>query len=456
MARAFLDSDLSDLVNAPSERLDVEYKAWVDIDQPHVRASLARHIAALSNLGGGFIVFGFEDKTHVELEDREGRISRFDHDSISAIVKKFLTPAFECQTRRIKSATGTEHAIIWVPSHGGTPTISKSAGPPDDRGKPREILENQIYVLQPGPESAQVRSTEQWQLLVRRCVQMERDALLSLIAPLLQGQTLAPTNIFDSLKAWHTRAHDDFEKALVQAQAPTLLRQSHIQFSYQIVDADARMMDCAKLFKVLQDVAHEVTDTVNYGWTAFYPFQRRGIETYTKSDVTFGEFLETNLMGDPDKPADLFDHPDFWRVSPDGHASLLRGYFSDRSKFAGDTQGFEQGKWISPRLLSREILEIVRHARGLASRYPSATGVRLVCECFGIENREIRDIDAHFSPGKISRDSHRIGEGQWTIADLVTNWPEITADLMAPIMRAFDPRFIVSAETIRKWSRRFK
>lgn len=56
-------SDLSELVAGKSEDLGVEYKAWMDTSQPEVRAKLARHIAALSNHGGGYLIFGVDDTT---------------------------------------------------------------------------------------------------------------------------------------------------------------------------------------------------------------------------------------------------------------------------------------------------------------------------------------------------------------------------------------------------------
>jgi predicted HTH transcriptional regulator len=57
------ESDLSELVAGRSEDLGVEYKAWMETSQPEIRAKLARHIAALANHGGGYLIFGVDDKT---------------------------------------------------------------------------------------------------------------------------------------------------------------------------------------------------------------------------------------------------------------------------------------------------------------------------------------------------------------------------------------------------------
>ena len=58
--------DLSDLVDNPRETLEIEVKQWFDLGESVVRAKLARHMAALSNHGGGYLVFGFRDDLTVD------------------------------------------------------------------------------------------------------------------------------------------------------------------------------------------------------------------------------------------------------------------------------------------------------------------------------------------------------------------------------------------------------
>jgi predicted HTH transcriptional regulator len=53
--------ELRDLVEAPRERLDAEYKAWLNLSDNESRAKIARHICALANFGGGYLVFGIND-----------------------------------------------------------------------------------------------------------------------------------------------------------------------------------------------------------------------------------------------------------------------------------------------------------------------------------------------------------------------------------------------------------
>ena len=53
--------DLQDLVDNPPENLEIDLKDWIDLTSDVARASIARHIAALANFGGGYLLFGFQD-----------------------------------------------------------------------------------------------------------------------------------------------------------------------------------------------------------------------------------------------------------------------------------------------------------------------------------------------------------------------------------------------------------
>ena len=83
---------LKDLVDAPGERLDVEYKAWLNLDDKASQARLAKHFCALANHGSGFVVFGIEDDM-TPAGDPPAQAGPYDQDRMSSIVKRYLTPA---------------------------------------------------------------------------------------------------------------------------------------------------------------------------------------------------------------------------------------------------------------------------------------------------------------------------------------------------------------------------
>ena len=130
-------SEIQDLVEQPVEREWLELKSWVDLTDPATRANMARHLAAISNYGGGYLVFGFK-RRHAELA--ENNVRRFyGHDVLAGIIDRYLHPKFQCEVS-FPEFFGIEHAVIWIPPHGMSPVISKADGPQDARGEPRRVF----------------------------------------------------------------------------------------------------------------------------------------------------------------------------------------------------------------------------------------------------------------------------------------------------------------------------
>ncbi len=130
---------LQELVDAPRERLDVEYKAWLDLTERETSAKLAKHLCALANFGGGVLVFGIDDDmTPAGL--RPAAAGPYDQDTLSGIVKRYLTPAFQVAVHEVTLVgTKTSHPVVWVPSHEAIPVCSARGGP-EVGGKPVGIV----------------------------------------------------------------------------------------------------------------------------------------------------------------------------------------------------------------------------------------------------------------------------------------------------------------------------
>ena len=141
---------LQELVDAPMERLDVEYKAWLDLRDREVQADLAKHLCAIANHGGGFVVFGIADNmTPVAQPPPEA--GPYDQDTLSAIVRRFLTPEFQVTVHTVTaSGTGIEHSVVWVPPLEAVPVCSKRFGT-EDEGK--GCRDRRGYTLHPGSRS---------------------------------------------------------------------------------------------------------------------------------------------------------------------------------------------------------------------------------------------------------------------------------------------------------------
>jgi hypothetical protein len=50
--------EIQDLVDNPRELQHMDLKDWIDLSDEVARAKIARHLAALCNHGGGYVVFG--------------------------------------------------------------------------------------------------------------------------------------------------------------------------------------------------------------------------------------------------------------------------------------------------------------------------------------------------------------------------------------------------------------
>jgi len=181
----------------------------------------------------------------------------------------------------------------------------------------------------------------------------------------------------------------------------------------------------------------------------FYPFTKPEIAAAVypeRSDGTGPDLLETNLIDNGQFRTSL---PDFWRVSPDGRASLVRGYRED-------IRLDDPGRWLSPMTVLRETTELVRHARAFARRFPTATAVSFRCTWLGLHGREISDLDpsVYWSPGKIAAADKRITNGEWTVVQLNADWAKVVADLGCPILALFGMDYC-SAEMVQGMAPKF-
>ena len=449
------NDDLKDLIENPRETEGIELKAWVDFDDQTQKAKLARHLGALANHGGGYLVIGFKDDlTHDE--NRPASLEKYNRDTFTAIIKRYLTPIFQCEVVSVPHSNGNEFPVIRVPSHKGVPIAAKADGPQDGGRTPQGIAKGTYYVRKPGPESAPIIGFEEWSPLIRRCVLNDRDQLLNDIASLLQTpgttspiawqqfvQTQRPParSARQRLEQWHTDGEKRFLDLLSQAKGfywPVPIKENRYQLSYLISSDGNGPLPTDLLFNILIEVNNEVRDTVWTGWSMLYPFSNPSIAPRTypeRPDGTGADVLEANLMGYGDFDSSL---PDFWRVAPDGRATLVRAYREDRKRSVSRL-GRKAGTWLSPETVVRETTELVAHANAFVKRIERATRVGFRCTWIGFKDREINDFDpaVDWRPGRVASVNERTTEGEWSVVQLRAARFTIVAELSCPILRLF-------------------
>lgn len=431
--------DLSDLVDFPRETLDVELKAWIDLADRVTQAKLAKHIAALANHGGGYLVFGFLDDESVA-PARPADLAAYNRDAFSAIVKRYLTPTFQCEVSIVRSTSGLDYPVVRVPSHGSTPTVAKADGPADDKGRPQGITSGVHYVRKTGPESAPAQRAEDWQPLIRRCVLADRDALLGDIARAVQFR-VEPEQLGTEalLTAWHDASAGRWAAIVANAAAldwPIDIAANHCQLSYMILSDGCVTIPAGEIRHTLEEANRDVRQTVWTGWSMFYPFTRPEIAAALHPEYDDGsgvDVLESNLIGDGNFDTSL---PDYWRFAADGRATLIRPYREDRRNSISFT-GRTSGTWLSPETVIRETAELVAHARIMAER-AGGNCIAFRCSWKGLSGRLIDDFgDIYWSPGRVARADQRTIGGLWDVPAIAANWHEVVASLACPILSLF-------------------
>ena len=442
-------ADLADLVDNPRETLDIELKSWLDLNDKITKANIARHIAAMCNHGGGYLVFGFQDDLSVD-PDRPTSLDAYNHDTFNSIIKRYLLPAFECRVVKVTSSAGQEYPVVDVPGHEAMPVCAVRDGPQDEKGKPQGLRSETYYIRALGPESAPITSPQQWPALIRRCTLNDREALLSQISYILQGDQAGVPGVEERLSAWDKANEQRFDALLKAAQGfdwPVPLANNHYRLSY-LIQHEGQNTSIDQLRPRLEKINHEVRDTVWTGWSMFYPFTPPEIAAAVHPENPDGsgdDLLETNLIGNGKFDSSM---PDFWRVAPDGRATLVRGYRED-------VRFEDPGAWLSPETVLRETAELVRHARAFARHFPTASTVSFRCKWTGLNERQIRDFDpSKYWPSRAATADTRITSGEWPVVKLNTDWHQIVAELGCPILNLFGLNFC-SAKLVADMAPRF-
>ncbi|MBW7997178.1 MAG: ATP-binding protein [Candidatus Glassbacteria bacterium] len=433
-------SELQELIANPQETPDVELKSWVNLSDNLAKAKIAKHLASLANHGGGYLIFGFSDDG-TPSTPRPDDLSSYNRDIIAGIVESYLDPPFHCDVVTIERIEdGNLYPIIRVPTHGAAPICTKRGGPHDDHGNAQGIRKGVYYTRGPGPKSIPIDSPELWQPIIRRCVLNEREAIVTSISHLLQRPASDQRVEKDEILKWHESSHERYAELLEQSEQewPVSIADNHYQLSYAISELGGETIHNLDDFKVVHQRSNEaVKNDVWTGWSMFHPFTTPELAPYVLVDdmgKINAELLETNLLS---KTGSL---PDFWRLSMDGRATIIRPYREDLETIEiGDDVPLEPGSFLSPRTLVRELYELSAHAREISRSFHHAQTIHFMCSWWGLAGRIIRDFDpgVHWHPYTC----HAPGRTVRVIAtpdELVTDLPRIACALASPVLILFD------------------
>jgi len=445
-------TELQDLIEKPVEREWLELKSWIDLKDKSApsRAGIARHLAAIANYGGGYLVFGFNNDGTRCPANADVR-KHYNQDVIAGIVDRYLHPKFQCEVA-FETFDAVEHAIVWIPSHGPSPVIAKTDGPQDARAQPQGIRSGAIYIRTPKPESVPITSPEQWDKLVQRCVLARRDELVAMFSTIVSSglptPRVQPGNERKKLDDWHRATQSVFEReaARMEPKLRTWLEQNFVQFSYMIRSASAGQIPAGEALRVAEEVNNAVRDTVRYGWSMFHPFTRPEISPRFMTDPSvdggYTEFLQASLF-----EGNQTGHLDVWRMSFDGRVSLIRNFHEDRFSKRPDQIG-ESEKWFDPWLHIRDLTEIVRHARAMSEQFTDVEEICFQIEWKGLGSRVPATLSERYVSGHACKSDQRIVFSCFPQAEVIGSLPVVVSSLYAPLHRMFDASFNVSPEWV--------
>lgn len=439
---------LGDLLVAPREDLDCEIKNWLDLaDSGDDKATFAKAVIALANHGGGFIVFGLvaTNTGYIEDEGRPATLDRYDQDLLNGIVHSYCDPGFHCAVHFVPSPTGAVHPVVAVPGGHRVPVRAKRAGPGGST-----VLNHGIYVRKPGPRSEIPTGSQEWDVLLARCLQNRRDEMYDQIRDLLTGavpqvkQPPAP----DRLKEWVASSRMRWEQLTAVLPIGTGPRMPHGRYSlaYEIV-GDVKPLTLAGLPDVLRESVVRLT-----GWPPFWLPTRSDIAPYP-----LDESIECWIGGGEDAlPAERdAAHSDFWRVSLDGMAYLLRGFQEDAMQNRPNCS-YEPARVFDLVLPVWRVGETMLQANALADHmFDGNTTIRFIARYEGLAGRELISLNGNrlLFEGRVARQNDITLETHVEAQAITSNLPEVVRPFLAPLYALFDflelPASLVTEELAR-------
>jgi hypothetical protein len=416
---------LPELLEAPSERLDLELKGWLDLDDNGHKGTLAKGLIALANHGGGAVIIGFDTNGNAA-PNRPATLAAYDQDSVNDIVDRYAEPGFHCTVRIVRRvADGLDYPVILVPGGHKVPVRSK-------RGSPgNEIIADRYYIRRPGPASEMPQTGHEWDELIRRCIRSSTDDIAALFRDVLEGRAPkvdAPPNTADRLARWDAESLARWQQLLHGLPANSPVRMPHGHYRVAAVVENINV-DIPRL----REVMHAADRQRLTGWPPWWWPTRDGIAPYVQGNTIECHIAERQAHADP-------AHSDFWRVATNGELFLVRGYIED--SLEQDRQ-----RRVPPGTVLDLTLPVWRIGECLLfiQRFATEAGagestVSVRCEWTGLQGRTLTVL----SGNRLLMDGHRSRSGGHTAAITVraerisAALPEIVRDLVKPLYALFD------------------
>lgn len=322
-----MDSQMTDsrvlrmLILEPKETPRAEYKTWLELGSNSEHDGLlAKAVIALANEGGGYLVIGFgEQDSKLVPGTPPSDCVVYDQDTINSIVKKFAEPSFHCSLEFANHPdTAIAYPVVAVPGGHSVPIMSK-------KGTAKSISAHTCYVRRTGPESAPPTTYHDWSRLLDRCIRNRQVDMLDSIRAIVQGRVdpgvATPTDELASQDTFAAISKDRWAETVkaLPSDDPARFCYGHYEVDFGFQPGELLRLPA------LVDNMRAASNLKYTGWTPFWIAERAELAPKAIDGVAecwLGKADDSRL------PIDAA-HADFWRVSPEIRAFLMRGYAED-------------------------------------------------------------------------------------------------------------------------------
>lgn len=419
--RAAVQRRLLDLIDYPREELAIELKGWLDLTDPAVRADVARALLALANHGGGYLIFGFDESdggfSAVEPED----LARYTQDEINGICARYAEPAFHCGVHRLRSTQGGVHVVVDVPGDHRVPIRSKRGGPEGSR-----LRDRFYYVRAPGPESAPITTSQQWDELLERCLRARRDELVVSIRSVIGGNRDPSPPPPASDWAWADACDQSFSERVAAELAderPSRYQHGTWTVAYEVI-GDFTAPSLGAFRRIMEAVQGRETGWPPWWYPGSEDIRPRAVEDWIECWMKEGSAFFRDA-----------GHSDFWRAHPEGRLFLLRGYQEDSAP-----DRVPPGTVLDLTIPVWRMGECLLHSERLSTSL-GGDRVRLRASWRGLRGRK---LSVFASTNRILPGRYECGTDSVTssidvaIHEISGRLPELARDLVEPLYTAFD------------------
>lgn len=430
-------AELTPLLAEPREDLGVECKGWLDLGKDADRAKLAKAAIAMANHGGGFVVIGLEENG---IEFRSSRrpddFPEVNQDRVNSAVLRFASQSFHCDVYQVSHPeTDITHPIVDVPGNLSTPVMSK-------RGFEGILVQNRCYTRKPGPASEEPRTHEEWNKILRRCLQAQRESMLNSVGTIdlgrIENERKKPTEL-DLLVSFSLDGRDRWMQLTrkVPGDAGAMFPHGYYEMGFSMVGA--RAMDS---LPALLDAVTQAGQIRHSGWPPFLNLDAPELKPYANSEMIeawLGRRSDDNWKNqDPGVQ-------DFWQASLQGELYTIRGYMED------GPADHEKGAVLSLHYPISTIAEGIFFAERYASHFHDTKAVAMYCRFTGLDNRSLVSGDGRrdIREGQVCR-SDKFSKSTLATLDQIREDPaEIVHGLLKQLYERFD-FFELPIEVVRQ------